>query len=158
MHALAVIVIAGFLASSAGGEAGPAAFAFDSARRAVIHSAAKVLGGRHADADADPGGLVLLLGEIDREEARLLLTQFTDVYLGEAQEGALSYAVARQGRRMEKHLLEIQRTGGKCRVLRDAQIDDARRRQMCLSPTARLSRISSLLALIRSGRLPSYVP
>lgn len=45
----------------------------------------------------DPPGLIILLGEIDTEEARSTLCKLLELYIGSANGEALTYAVVRQG-------------------------------------------------------------
>jgi hypothetical protein len=129
------------------------AFAYQSLHKLVLNSLELAATGAR-ETVADPGGAILILGEIDSPEARSLLVQLTEVYVGAANAEALSYAVARQGRRIKTLLEKLLRQPVECEFLSVAR--DGQSRLSCLSQGERDRRIRRLLEIIETGEEYSY--
>lgn len=99
----------------------------------------------------DASGLLILLGDIDNDNARELLVKLTDYYLGSATTEALDYSIVRQGKKI---LFKLKKQ------LNNPNICDERnelRGDRCLTLKERNQKISRYIELIESGKTIDYV-
>jgi hypothetical protein len=122
-------------------------FAYESLGQSIISSLEMSEDERFADAD----GLIILLGEIDSDEARNLLIEFLGLYIGESHGEALSYAIERQGKKIQK-ALEININPYKGCVIKSK----FKTNLACLEEGSVKEKSKDLLLSISQGGLPEY--
>ena len=106
---------------------------------------------------ADPGGLILLLGEIDSEEARSILIGLTEVYIGSATSEALTFSAIKQGKAIEDDLMRLLSQPISCGILNDNLLPPMNYKYIqCLDKTERDRRIKKFLKYISEGREVEY--
>jgi len=76
----------------------------------------------------DVSGLIILLGTIDSEESRALLTKLTNIYLGSAHSEALRYSITKQGERIIPMLESEISNSISCEYLPKTDIDRCKTR------------------------------
>ena len=129
-------------------------FAYISFANSLLFSIEKTLAGEDKSAAADPGGMILLLGEIDSDHARELLIDLLDLYIGSATSEALYYSIVKHGKTIERQLLlklESPISGRLIKMGKEKgyKID-------LLSTNERNERIKWLLDIIGSGKKLDY--
>ncbi len=100
---------------------------------------------------ADPDGLIILLGEIDSDEARNLLIELLGIYIGESHGEALNYAIQRQGKKIQK-ALEANINSYKGCFIRTRFKTNLE----CLEEESIKEISKNLLLSISQGKLPEY--
>ena len=130
-------------------------FAVESLQRSILQSVSNALTGHGKESIADPGGLVVLLADVDTEAARDLLAGLVEVDVGAATSEAVDYAVLAQGKKMRDRLEALITSPARCSVL---NLSDGKVTTIpCLSKDERNRRIHRLLELIELGRRIDYV-
>jgi len=130
-------------------------FAYDSFRKVIARSLEKEL--VEDKQSAIPSGLIILLGEIDSANARNLLLQMLEVYIGEAHYETLSYAIVKQGKKIRKGLKNLLTTDPSCDFLDGVCLENKKCLLKCLTKEERNRNIYWLLDLIDKGRKLEYV-
>jgi len=132
-------------------------FAYDSLRLAILGTLDKCLSGKQDQMVADPGGLIVLLGEIDSDPARHLLLQLLDIQIGEANSEALSYAVVKQGKKILPDLKRLLSDPINCSILNNKNFKQTSNKLQCLTVDTRNRRINWLIDIINTGKTLEYV-
>jgi hypothetical protein len=132
-------------------------FAYDSLGIAILHSLDKSFARGDTNTPADAGGLIILLGEIDNDDARNLLVQLLEVYIGEANYEALSYSVVRQGKSIRKRLKDMLSMPVTCSLLGIEYSPKKDSQLRCLTVEDRNRRINRLIDMIDKNVELQYV-
>lgn len=124
-------------------------FSFNSLEKAVFSTLEKSLA--NEPADTDPGGLIIVLGEIDSEYTRATLLRLANVYLGSANSEAFQYAVSQQGKLLLGGLRELLGSPVNCEFLRQGS------NLRCLERESRNRQIRRLIKIIENGEKIEYL-
>ena len=99
----------------------------------------------------DTSGLIVLLGDIDTDNSRQLLSRLTNYYLGSATTEALAYSIVKQGKKILGQLKEKVKNPDSC-VVKQHQST-----YRCLTLEERNRLIKKYIKLIESGHTINYV-
>lgn len=132
-------------------------FAYDSFKLVLSHSLDKSLSGNSEAEIADPSGLIILLSEIDSDEARSVLVQLAEIKLGPVHSEALDYAIARQGKKIRSKLNSLLTKSVQCDFLKNSLKGPKYSKLRCFSQHDRDQYIKSLLESIDQGKKIEYV-
>jgi len=130
-------------------------FAYFTLRKILIHSLDKELSGADEEAVVSPDGLIVLLADMDSDEARGILLELVEVYVGSATGEAVTYAVVKQGKSIRDDLKSLRSKPVTCSLLANIKNHPVLK---CLSRQERDSRISRYIGFINSGEIIQYVP
>jgi len=130
-------------------------FAYFTLKKMMLHSLDKTINREYEAAIIDPSGLIVLLADLDNDDARSLLLQILEVYVGSATGEALSYAIVKQGKKIKNDLEVLLNQPVRCDFLKNNTYKAGNLR--CLSKETRDRNIRRLLNLIERGKRIEYV-
>ena len=133
---------------------------YESFKRVLMYSIDKTMLGEYKDSVVDPGGLIVLLADIDSVGARKILLQLTEVYIGEATGEALNYAVVKQDKAIEEDLRQLLEKDVECGLLKESHTYVRTyevKKIRCKTRESRDRKIKWLLEMIEEGRELEYV-
>jgi len=132
--------------------------AYDSFRKVLVNSIIKSRERDYKGAIADPGGLILLLGEMKTEESREILLELIEVYVGSATSEDLDHVITKQGKDIEANLQALLKSPVLCvlKKFEEAILDKVSLE--CSERTERDTRIKHYLKLIKMGEVVEIIP
>ncbi len=133
-------------------------FAYNSFRKVLVNSIVKNLEHDYKEAIADPGGLILLLGEMKTEEATTILLELIEVYIGSATGEDLSHVITKQGKVIETKLKALLKSPVLCTLKKFEEGISNKFSLNCLEKKERDDQINYYLNLIKNGKIIEVIP
>lgn len=132
--------------------------AYDSFRKVLVNSIIKNKERNYKGAIADPGGLILLLGEMKTEESKEILLELIEIYLGSATSEDLDHVITKQGKDIEANLKALLKSPVLCTLKKFEKGISDKVSLECNKKQERDNRIKNYLKLIKMGEIVEVIP
>lgn len=132
--------------------------AYDSFRKILVNSIIKNMERDYKGAIADPGELILLLGEMKTEESKKILLELIEVYIGSATGEDLGHVITKQGKNIEANLKAMLKSPILCILKKFEEGISNKISLECSEKQERDNRIKYYLNLIKKGEIIEVTP